>query len=405
MSAQARGVAIDKADPPEWVRRHVSPAQMRLQRSLLWIVVMYESPTLGKAEINVAQRLHIATEGQDKKERQLSHADLANSTKQSPQTNITAVKKLEAEGWVLVDRVNNRVNRYRLAWPIEDVLSGAKKTVPLCGEPTMKDKTCTRRAGWGTAHQGVGKCVLHEKKEGGDGPAQLQLLESEGRSEESPQLQPLESEGVLAAQTESASTPMVETSDSNHWSPELQPLERPTPTIGALYVGTSGTQKQVRENPGLLAVGEPPLRNARESRPAPPAQPVTSIAARSLIAGIARYRSAPPWARAKHLIPMADAALNAGFGRAAVERYAAMVIAEQRYAEHQHIPELRAALARLGRDHLNGDACPAHGIPECFPCARAEDRPWTEHDQADLEAALDRLGHTTNAPEHETGTA
>ncbi|MBX6387350.1 MAG: hypothetical protein IRZ07_30960 [Microbispora sp.] len=103
---------------------------------------------------------------------------------------------------------------------------------------------------------------------------------------------------------------------------------------------------------------------------------------------------------------MADAALAAGFGRDAILRYAEMVIAEQRYTEHQHIPEFRAALARLGRDHLQGDACAEHGIPECFPCAHTHDRPWTEADQADWEAVLDRFGLTTDdTPTNETGTA
>lgn len=386
-------MAIDGAAPPEWIREHVAPGQLRLQRSLLWIVAIYESPTLGKAEVNVAQRLHIATEGQDKKERRLAHAELARSTKQSQQTNITAVKKLEAEGWLLVERVNNRVNRYLLAWPVEDVLAEEKKQPSLCGEPTKKDMSCTRKAGWGTVHQGVGKCVLHEpKSEDADG-------------EELPvQLQPLELESGEDVKTEQASTPIDETSDSNKWSLQLQPLEHPTPTIGALYVGTVGTQLQVRENSRLLAVGEPEVRTARGTVKAPSAQPEISLNSRRLVRGMARYRDAPGWAK-RHLAVLADAALADGLTPDVINRYAVMVAGEARFADHQHIPEFREVLRRAARDRALGDVCPACGHPECR-CATATatvDRPWTDQDQADLERAAAHLGATLDDLAH-TGT-
>jgi len=380
-------VAIDEAAPPDWLRKHVSPGQLRLQRGLLWIVAMYESPTLGKAEINVAQRLHIATEGQDKKERQLSHAELAHSTKQSQQTNITAIKNLEAEGWVMVTRVNNKVNRYRLAWPVDDVLATVKQTHPLCGEPTKKDSTCTRPAGWGTKHQGVGRCKVHEPEE--ETSPELQPLESETGEDGPLQLQPLESD---TPRTEQASTPIDASFNSNPCVLQLQKMEPPTPTIGALYVGTSGTQIQVRGKSQLLAVGEPTRRNAREAQ-APPAQTKDhTFLARSVLKAIPRYKNARGWVRTRHLVPMAEAALNAGFGRDAIVRYARMVIDEQRYPENQHIREFRDALNRLNRDAALGDACRPHGKPECL-CA-ADDRPWTQQDQADLEAALAHLGVT-----------
>ncbi len=94
---------------------------------------------------------------------------------------------------------------------------------------------------------------------------------------------------------------------------------------------------------------------------------------------------------------MTAAALDAGFGRQAIERYADMVIAEATYKDRQHIPEFRAALSRLGRDALLLTACPRCACdPRDGLCCidPSVDPPWTEEDQAQLELTLDHLGIT-----------
>jgi len=149
-----------------------------------------------------------------------------------------------------------------------------------------------------------------------------------------------------------------------------------------------------QEESQVLAVGELTDRNARACVKAPSAQPKdNSFTSRTLIAHIPRYRHTQTWVR-RRLASLARAALDRGLGVDAILRYAHMVIAERSYPDHQHIPEFRAALARLGRDVALGDVCAAHGTPECLACA--DDRPWTDADQADLEAALARLGVTPN---------
>jgi hypothetical protein len=91
----------------------------------------------------------------------------------------------------------------------------------------------------------------------------------------------------------------------------------------------------------------------------------------------------------KHLATLADAALAAGFHRDAIVHYATAVIAETRFAEHQHIPEFRDALRRLGRDAALGDLT---ATPE--PTPADTDAPWTDDDQAAWERVLDQLGVT-----------
>ena len=361
MNDQAQGVALDDAGPPEWLHAYVSPAQLRLSPGLLWIVAMYTSSTLGKAEMNVAQRLHIACEGQDRKQRKMSHAELAGDTKQAPQTNMSAIKRLKAQGWLLVKRVNNHENRYRLAWPTRDVLAEPKRTISRCGEQTTKDATCNRRAGWGTDHRGHGRCKLHDAP----APLQPQQLEPEKEESGSPELQPLESDDASDADPERASTPILEAFNSNHWGFQLQPLERPTPTIGDLYVGTTGTQKQVRKRSRVLSAGELTVRTARAAD-TPPANHSRSPddIARRIINAIPRYATATGWVR-RLLAAAIVEALNAAYGPDAIRRYARMVVDEQRYAEHQHTLELADALKRLARDHRLGDACPDCGLPEC----------------------------------------
>ena len=387
MNDQAQGVSLDDAaGPPAWLHAYVSPAQLRLSPGLLWIVAMYASPTLGKAEINVAQRLHIACEGQDRKERKVSHAELAGDTKQAPQTNMSAVARLEAEGWLLVKRVNNQENRYRMAWPSRDVLAEPKRSVALCGEPTKKDATCARRAGWGTDHQGLGRCKLHDVP----APLQPQQLEPETGEGGSPELQLLESDEASDADPEPTSTPILETFNSNNWGLQLQWLELSTPTIGDLYVGTTGTQKQVRKGPRVLSVGELSVRTARAAD-TPPANRERSPDqhARRIINAIPRYATAATWVRRLLAAAVVDA-LNAGYGPDAIRRYARMVIHEQRYTEQQHTLELADALKRLARDHQLGDACETCGLPECDCRAPLveDDPPWTATDDDQLARAL-----------------
>lgn len=164
--------------------------------------------------------------------------------------------------------------------------------------------------------------------------------------------------------------------------------------------------EQGEERTSVPAVGGPTVRNARANGTAPSAQPrrsptVSSLTARSLIAEIPRYRDpmVKPWFR-RQLIEMADVALAAGLGREAIVAYAGQVIAEGTYRQHQHIPEFRAALARLGRDVELGHACPACARdPEgAFCCVTPEqaERPWTAGDQAALERVLDQLGATVD---------
>lgn len=400
-------MAIDEAEPPDWVKAHVSHDQLKLNRGLLWVLLIYRCHGLDQSRYSVAQRLYIHTIGKDYKRCNPSIRSLMTDLECSENTAIEAVKDLEERGFLIVRRHGNGRNLYILAWPVEDTTSPAgREQAALCGAHTKKDGTCTRKAGWGTTTPGVGPC----KKHGGE-PRNPDPTPQPLRYDDSQETlfipQPLRDEP-------DAHTSTIEASYLNHCGATPQPLRCDTSTIEVEYVRSALGSTSKSSKPRVLAVGEPPLRNARESRTAPPAQPVTSIAARSLVAGIARYRSAPGWVKRDYLIPMADAALHAGFGRDAITRYAAMVIAEHAFKDDHHIPEFRAALARLGRDHLNGDACQAHGIPECDPCTAEPivDRPWDDEDQADLEAALDRLGHTTtdtpeheHEHEHETGTA
>src|SRR5690606_27857167 len=155
----------------------------------------------------------------------------------------------------------------------------------------------------------------------------------------------------------------------------------------------TGNREQGKEDLQVPAVGGLTDRNARASAAAPPAQPEIFIA-RSIVASIPRYRTAPGWVKSKHLAPMTAAALAAGFGRDAIVRYAAMVIGEGRFADHQHIPEFRDALRRLGRDAELGHACPVCARDPGGTWCCTEDRAWTADDQAALERALDALRPT-----------
>ncbi|MEV4059701.1 hypothetical protein [Nonomuraea dietziae] len=149
---------------------------------------------------------------------------------------------------------------------------------------------------------------------------------------------------------------------------------------------------------GLPSGGRPYVGDARAGDAAPAAQP-SAFGARSLLASIPRYRAADGWVK-RNLAALAAAALEAGLGRDAILRYATHVIAEGTYKPKHHIPEFRAALDRLARDVALGDACHAHGAPDC--ACEQPDRPWTEQDRADFARALIHLAPTTD--ELSTGT-
>ncbi|MFC4062810.1 hypothetical protein ACFOWE_31350 [Planomonospora corallina] len=371
-------VAIDDtADPPEWVRKYLSPEQLlHLNPGLLWILLIYQHDGLESSRINVAQRLHVHTLGKVRKEAKPSFKALATDLCLSERTVEPAVEDLERDGWIIVVRVRNKTNVYRLAWPLEDPLAASVKKADQCGELTSKSGMCTRRAGWGTNTPGVGPCKLH------------------GGTPSSPEPQPLRSEPVDNSEHEPPSTATVADLDRNGCSLGPQPLQPRTATVADEYVKSalgSALKSSLPPSP-VRAAGALTRRNAREA-PAPAAQPGDEFTARSLVAAIgSRYRGAPPWVR-RHLTGLVAQALARGFGRDAVVAYARMVIAEHAFKDHQHIPEMREALRRLGRDVALGDACPEHGACECTRCApHAPDRPWTDGDQAEWEAALAHFG-------------
>lgn len=184
--------------------------------------------------------------------------------------------------------------------------------------------------------------------------------------------------------------------------------------VGSANVGSPAPNRRTTEEektkdqedyePPVAAVDSPAVRIAREA-PAPSAQPAShdrpsrrdETQARSVLARIRRYREAPGWVRTRHLTPMVIQALKRGFGEQAIIQYALMVAAEERFADHQHIPEFRQALRRLGRDVALGSACAADGLdPAACPCGEIpfgpEDRPWSEADQAEWERILEALG-------------
>lgn len=167
----------------------------------------------------------------------------------------------------------------------------------------------------------------------------------------------------------------------------------------ALEIGTGeiGNRNRGNRSTSVLPVGQLTDRNAH-TREAPPAQPEDHFVARSVIATIPRYRTAPGWVR-KRLAPLIGASLDAGFGPDAIKHYAEMTAAEGRFLDLQHIPEARDALRRLGRDVALSAACQqCGGTPTRCPCVTAAlnsgDRPWSDEDQAALEAALARLDPT-----------
>ncbi|MBP2703555.1 hypothetical protein JOL79_07045 [Microbispora sp. RL4-1S] len=196
--------------------------------------------------------------------------------------------------------------------------------------------------------------------------------------------------------SEDTTSPQVATSPQNAEPPGRNLRNRRAADCGHRRENSLEREEQREEKDlGLPAVGGPTRRTAR-AREAPAAQPGISIQAQTLLAELRRYRGAPGWARQRHLLPMAAQALDR-FGRDAVVRYAVMVAAEERFEPHQHIPEFREALRRLGRDVQLGDACALDGLdPAACPCDSPTfpppDRPWTQDDQTDWERVLERLG-------------
>ncbi|MFI7467383.1 hypothetical protein [Nonomuraea sp. NPDC049646] len=202
----------------------------------------------------------------------------------------------------------------------------------------------------------------------------------------------------VAATSEDAAAPQVGTSPQNAEPPVRTLRTRRSADCGHTREGFLEKEKKREEsqdqNPQVPAVGGPADRNARACE-APSAQPdrKKSIRGRAILAQLRRYRLAPGWVRTRHLVPMTVQALE-HFGADAIIRYAVMVAAEDRYAEHQHIPEYREVLRRLGHDVMLGTVCAEDGLdPAACPCDAPlfppADRPWTDADQQDWERVLE----------------
>ncbi|MGW6502937.1 hypothetical protein [Nonomuraea angiospora] len=146
----------------------------------------------------------------------------------------------------------------------------------------------------------------------------------------------------------------------------------------------------------VLAVGDLDARSERATA-APPAQPRRSSRLRAhtpagLLARIPRYRPLLGGRYGWALVALLQRALAAGYGSAAIISYAEMVIGEAIFADHQHVPELRFALARLRRDAELGHTCRTCAQdPAICTCAWTTDTE-TEVDAAALERALASLG-------------
>ncbi|RCG27199.1 hypothetical protein DQ384_26125 [Sphaerisporangium album] len=406
MSGQARGAAIDETDVPAWAHRYLSPGQLKLNRALVWMLLFYKRTGLDSSRYNIAQRLYVYTVGKDHKEANPGYKSLATELNMAENTAIASVHQLMDEGW-LVTRGARRYPTFRLAWPTEDVIAQApgKVEVKLCGRPTSKGGACKKRAGRGTKHQGEGPCIEHEET---PEPQPLRLEdEAETDSEPQPlrftsvdnppdQPQPLRFDPVDNPEIRTRSTATTADLNRNRCGSEPQPQRISTATVAAEYVrSTSGVREEYES--GVLAVGELTVRTARTTATAPTAQP-DNLTARGIIAATPRYRAAPAWVR-KHLIALATHALEAGFAREVILQYAHQVIAERTYADHQHIPELRGALQRLGRDVALGTTCPRCGGDPTGPsfCCVDPATAFRVPTPEDLEAftrGLDQLGVT-----------
>lgn len=406
MQEQVAAVAIDDAPPPPWVRRYHSPKQAELDRGLLWVLLVFTRRGWDASRTTVAQRLYIHTVGRERKQANPGMAGIAADLDLSETTVAAAIEDLEAGGWLIVER--GRHNRYRLAWPPTDRHPDTDgPRTPRCGAPTKKGGRCTRRAGRGTPTPDLGPCVLH----GGtphtaavaaapdtlDTTGERTAAPGQAPEPAPPEPQPLGlSHPVDNPDAEPVSTPAAGALNPNHWGAQPQPLEQTPPAAGVEYVGSALRSTSGVKALGVLPVGQLQVDNARATPKAPSAQPATSSsAARFVIAAIPRYRAAEPWVRVR-LAVLADAALAAGFGHAAIVRYAQMAIDSARFGELQHIPELRDALRCLARDAALQTACRTCGRdPDGSLCCVAPgqaDRPWTADDQAALERVLDRLG-------------
>ena len=249
----AHGVPIDDADPPDWVHAHVTPDQLRLNRGLLWILVIYRCRGLDPSRYSVAQRLYIHTLGRDQKRANPSIRSLVSDLELSENTVTESIRDLEERGFLLVRRRGNARNTYILAWPLSDTTSPAEQ-VPLCGAPTAKGGICTRRAGRGTTTPGVGPCVQHggTPRNPPPAPAPPQTV----------QHHPATPQPLRNPQHPHTST-IEEPHTSTVAASAPQPLRPDTSAAEAEYVrGASPTRSLGTKSPPLAA-GERTVRNTR----------------------------------------------------------------------------------------------------------------------------------------------
>ncbi|MEO3787666.1 helix-turn-helix domain-containing protein [Actinocorallia sp. B10E7] len=218
------GLPIDAAQLPEWAKAYFSPAQLRLDRGLLWSLLVYESRTLTDSATAVAQRLFVHAIGKEVKQVWPTQQRIAHDVKLSENTVITALDLLVEQGWLLKEPKPGDRRRwvYTLAWPAVDRVAAGTPKTDRCGHPTGKGGTCTRPAGWGTKHRGVGMCKLHE-------------LESPQPSGEPGEAQPAPSPQQLRSST-SGSPQSMEPITSTVEDDSPQPLEQKTSMIEDKYV-------------------------------------------------------------------------------------------------------------------------------------------------------------------------
>jgi hypothetical protein len=152
---------------PEWITDgdYLSDRQAnRMHERTKWAVLIGKGKLSSSAH-HVALRLHLWTKD-DSAVSWPSIPSLARDTKLSQNTVRTALRALEAQGWLVItpqryDSGKQASSLYRLAWPAVDVIAGTDLNATRCWEPTKKaGKVCLRAAGWGTdLHEGP--CVLH----------------------------------------------------------------------------------------------------------------------------------------------------------------------------------------------------------------------------------------------------
>jgi hypothetical protein len=311
----------------------------------------------------------------------------------------TALRELAAAGYYRVERRRLRSGRFMMGTAVSDepVESWATEYVEFRGKPiplveqadgsfmVLHGDESLTPDGFGPEHAGFAAPDDQAEANGG---------ESQGQA----------GSGFSGTGNRSCDSDKADTTGSGFPGPGFPGPGEPGPGMPCPLVETEKENREVVED-GVLAVGELTVANAREAGEAPSAQPddpprrraghapPSKASARSLLARIPRYRSAPGWVKAK-LVPIAMRGLE-HFDPEAIVHYAAMVVGEGQFAEHQHAPELREAVRRLSRDVALGTACAVHGCAaDSCPCRGAPatgDRPWTDEDAACLERALDAL--------------